>query len=175
MDCPSKKCRCPREPPGPGGSRPRLARRRDGRTYVSATAGQAADQRDLAERLGIKPGHVVQEIGYDDDSDEQLRDSVAAGEDVELVDEDYDDVVDGVLLWWRDEDGDLVDALVDAKTPLADGGYIVLLTPKAGRDGHVEPSEIGEAAPTAGLSQTSTVSAGKNWSATRLVAPKSRR
>jgi hypothetical protein len=83
--------------------------------------------------------------------------------------------VDGVLLWWRDEDGDLVDALVDAKTPLADGGYIVLLTPKAGREGHVEPSEIGEAAPTAGLSQTSTVSAGKNWSATRLVAPKARR
>ena len=69
---------------------------------MSATAGQAADQRDLAERLGIKPGHVVQEIGYDDDCDEQLRDSVAAGEDVELVDEDYDDVVDGVLLWWRD-------------------------------------------------------------------------
>src|ERR1017187_3130079 len=101
--------------------------------------------------------------------------SVAAGEGVELVDEDYDDVVDGVLLWWRDEDGDLVDALVDALTPLADGGYIVLLTPKAARDGHVEPSEIGEAAPTAGLSQTSTVSAGKNWSATRLVAPKARR
>jgi hypothetical protein len=141
---------------------------------VSATAGQAADQHDLAERLGVKPGHVVQEIGYDDDCDEQLRDSVAAGEDVELVDEDYDDVVDGVLLWWRDDDGDLVDALVDAKTPLADGGYVLLLTPKAGRDGHVEPSEIGEAAPTAGLSQTSTVSAGKNWSATRLVAPKSR-
>ena len=142
---------------------------------MSATAGQAQEQHDLAERLGIKPGHVVQEIGYDDDVDEQLRDMVAAGEGVELVDEDYDDVVDGVLLWWRDEDGDLVDALVDALTPLADGGYIVLLTPKAGRDGHVEPSEIGEAAPTAGLSQTSTVSAGKNWSASRLVAPKARR
>ena len=142
---------------------------------MSATAGQAADQHDLAERLGIKPGHVVQEIGYDDDCDEELRDAVAAGEGVELVDEDYDDVVDGVLLWWRDEDGDLVDALVDALTPLADGGYILLLTPKAGREGHVEPSEIGEAAPTAGLSQTSTVSAGKNWSATRLVAPKARR
>ncbi len=142
---------------------------------MSATAGQAADQHDLAERLGIKPGHVVQEIGWDEDSDEQLRDLIAAGERVELVDEDYDDVVDGVLLWWRDDDGDLVDALVDALTPLADGGYIVLLTPKAGREGHVEPSEIGEAAPTAGLSQTSTVSAGRNWSASRLVAPKARR
>ena len=142
---------------------------------MSATAGQAQDQRDLAERLGIKPGHVVQEIGYDDDADEALRDSVVALEGTELVDEEYDDVVDGVLLWWRDGDGDLVDALVDALTPLADGGYILLLTPKAGRDGHVEPSEIGEAAPTAGLSQTSTVSAGRNWSGTRLVAPKARR
>jgi hypothetical protein len=142
---------------------------------VSATAGQAQGQHDLAERLGIKPGHVVQEIGYDDDCDELLREQVSSGEGVELVDEDYEDVVDGVLLWWRDEDGDLVDALVDAKTPLADGGYIVLLTPKAGRDGHIEPSEIGEAAPTAGLSQTSTVSAGKNWSASRMVAPKARR
>ena len=36
----------------------------------------------------------------------------------------------------------------------------------------MEPSEIGEAAPTAGLSQTSSVSAGRDWSGTRLVAPK---
>ena len=150
---------------------------------MSATAGQAQDQSDLADRLGVKPGHVVQEIGYDDDCDEQLRESVERLQGVELVDEDYEDVVDGVLLWWRDGDGDLVDALVDATTlladalldaltPLADGGYILLLTPKTGRPGYVEPSEIGEAAPTAGLSQTSTVSAGRNWSGTRLVAPK---
>jgi hypothetical protein len=148
---------------------------KDQEDLVSATAGQAHDQRDLADRLGIKPGHVVQEIGYDDDCDEDLRDSVVALDGAELVDEDYDDVVDGVMLWWRDGDGDLVDALVDALTPLADGGYILLLTPKTGREGHVEPSEIGEAAPTAGLSQTSTVSAGRDWSGTRLVAPKARR
>jgi hypothetical protein len=142
---------------------------------VSATAGQAQEQRDLAERLGIKPGHVVQEIGYDDDTDDQLRESVEAIEGAELVDEDYDDVVDGVMLWWRDGDGDLTEALIDALTPLADGGYILLLTPKTGREGHVEPSEIGEAAPAAGLAQTSTVSAGRNWSSTRLVTPKARR
>jgi hypothetical protein len=142
---------------------------------VSATAGQAQDQRDLAERLGIKPGQVVQELGYDDDSDEQLRESIAAVQGVELVDEDFEDVVDVVLLWWRDGDGDLVDALMDALTPLTDGGYIWLLTPKSGREAHVEPSEIGEAAPTAGLSQTSTVSAGRDWSGTRLVARKARR
>jgi hypothetical protein len=142
---------------------------------VSATARQAQDQPGLAGRLGIKPGQVVQEIGYDDDCDEQLRDEIDALENVELVDEDYDDVVDVVLLWWRDGDGDLVEALMDALTPLADGGYIWLLTPKAGRAQHVEPSEIGEAAPTAGLSQTSSVSAARDWLGTRLVAPKARR
>src|SRR5260370_34874206 len=78
------------------------------------------------------------------------------------------------MLWWRDGDGGLVDALVDALTPLADGGYIWLLTPKAGRSGHVEPSDIGEAAPTAGLSQTSSGSAARDWPGTRLVAPTAR-
>jgi hypothetical protein len=142
---------------------------------LSATAGQAQDAPGLDERFGMKPGQVVQELGYDEDCDEQLRDAIAGVDGVELVDEDYDDVVDVVLLWWRDGDGDLVDALVDALTPLADGGYIWLLTPKAGRANHVEPSDIGEAAPTAGLSQTSSLSAGRDWSATRLVAPKARR
>jgi Protein of unknown function (DUF3052) len=142
---------------------------------VSATAGPADVERSLAARLGLSSGQIVQEIGYDDDCDDALRDSVAAVTGSELVDEEYDDVVDAVLLWWRDGDGDLVDALVDALTTLADGGTIWLLTPKAGRDGHVEPSDIGEAAPTAGLAQTSTVSAAPDWSGTRLVTPKSAR
>src|SRR5262249_48089567 len=116
-----------------------------------------------------------QEIGYAEDCDEQLRDAISQQRDVELVGEDYDDVVDAVLLWWRDGDGDLFEALVDALTPLADGGYIWLLTPKPGRDNYVEPSEIGEAAPTAGLSQTSSLSAGRDWLGTRLGAPPARR
>lgn len=142
---------------------------------MSATAGQAQTERSLAERLGFKPGQVVQEIGWDEDVAEELRESIETLTGNELVDEDYDDeAVDVVLLWWRDEDGDLVDGLINALTSLTGGGHIWLLTPKAGREGHVEPSEIGEAAPTAGLSQTSSVSAGKEWSGTRLVAPKGR-
>ena len=35
----------------------------------------------------------------------------------DFVDEDTDEVVDVVLLWWRDGDGDLVDTLVDALEP----------------------------------------------------------
>jgi hypothetical protein len=118
---------------------------------------------------------VVQELGYDDDCDEALRSSVEEACGSPLVSEDYDDVVDVVLLWWREDDGDLVDALVDALTDLADGGVVWLLTPKAGRPGHVEPSDIGDAAPTAGLNQTSSVSAAREWSGTRLVAPKAAR
>lgn len=139
---------------------------------MSATAGQAQSERSLAERLGLKAGQVVQEIGYDDDCDEALRDSIAKYTGNELVDEDFGEVVDAVLLWWRDDDGDPADALVDAKTPLADGGMIWLLTPKAGRDGHVEPSDIREAATTAGLSATKSVNAAQEWSGTQLVSPR---
>jgi len=141
---------------------------------VSATAGPAEGER-LAGRLGLRPGQVVQELGWDDDSDEELRRSVVALTGNELVDEDHEDVVDAVLLWWRDDDGDLVDTLVDALHPLADSGVIWLLTPKSGRDGHVPPSDINEAAPTAGLSQTSSISAAGDWAGARLVTPKSNR
>jgi hypothetical protein len=141
---------------------------------VSATAGQAAEGvRGPADRFGIEPGMVVMEMGYDDaDADHGLRDALIerCGD---LVDEDTDEVVDAALLWYREGDGDLVDLLVDALGPLADGGVVWLLTPKPGKDGHVEPGEISEAAPTAGLQQTSTVSAGPNWSGARLVAPRS--
>ena len=142
---------------------------------MTATADHAESQRGLATRLGIRPGQVVQELGYDDDCDEDLRVAIQQVTSAPLVGDDYDDVVDLVLLWWREEDGDLVDALVDSLVSLADGGVVWLLTPKAGRPGHVEPSDIGDAAPTVGLNPTSSVSAARNWSGTRLVAPKSAR
>ena len=138
----------------------------------------AADRdeaRKRATRLGLDLGMTIQELGYDSDVDEALR---AGIEDVvggDLVDEDYDDVVDVVIMWWRDEDGDLVDGLVDAIGPLTDHGVVWLLTPKPGRDGHIEAEDIADAAPTAGLQQTSTVSAGPNWQGTRLVAPRAKR
>ncbi|APU17077.1 MULTISPECIES: DUF3052 domain-containing protein [Actinoalloteichus] len=126
----------------------------------------------VADRLGIEPDMVVQEIGWDEDVDDELRAAVQERCGSELRDEEVDEVVDVVLLWWRDDDGDLVDTLVDAISPLADNGVIWVFTPKTGRDGYVEPSEIAEAAPTAGLSRTSSVSVAEDWSATRLVSPK---
>lgn len=142
---------------------------------MSASAGNAGGERHLAGRLGLSAGQIVLELGYDDDCDEDLRVSVEEITGTALVDEDYDDVVDAVLLWWRDGDGDLVDALVDSLVSLGDGGFVWLLTPKAGREGHVEPGDIGDAAPTAGLHQTSSISAATDWSGTRLAARRSGR
>ena len=116
----------------------------------------------LLGSLGIAPGSVVWEIGVDGDVDGELRLALEAAEGVEIVGDDYDDVVDVVLLWWRDDDGDLVDALVDAIGPLADHGVVWLLTPKPGREGHIEAEDISDAAPTADPQQTSTVSAGRD-------------
>jgi hypothetical protein len=142
------------------------------RQAVSATADHAEERTNPAARLGFEPGQVVQEIGYDDDVEQELREGIEAATGQELVDEDYDDVADVVVMWFRDEDGDLTDALVDAIGLIDEGGVVWLMTPKTGRDGYVEPSDINEAAQTAGLSQTKSITAGKDWSGSRLVTPK---
>lgn len=121
-----------------------------------------------AARLGLVQGKVVQEFGWADDVDDSLRLSIETTTGNELVDEDYDDVTDVVVIWWREDDGDLTDALVDALTVLEDGGVIWVFTPKPGRPGHVGHSDIEEAATTAGLHATSTFVIAENWSATRL-------
>jgi Protein of unknown function (DUF3052) len=128
-----------------------------------------------ASRLGLQPGMVVQELGWDKDVDEGVRESIESIVGSALVDDSYGDVVDAVVVWWRADDGDLVDGLVDALTDLVDGGVIWLLTPKVGADNFVDASDIMEAAPTAGLATTTSVPAGPAWSATKLVAPRSHR
>jgi hypothetical protein len=142
---------------------------------VSSTEGGGSTQTGApgaAARLGFKPGMVIQELGWDSDTDDQLRVAIEDTIDADMVDGDYGNVVDAVVLWWRSEDGDLVDGLVDALTDLVGGGAIWLLTPKVGRPNAVDPADIAEAAPIAGLSQTTTAAVSKEWSATRLIAPK---
>jgi hypothetical protein len=112
---------------------------------------------------------VIQEFGYDDDVDQSLRDAIEAETGETLVDESYGDVTDGVLLWFRDGDDDLADLLVDVQSLLDDGGHVLLLTPKAGHSGHVEPREVEEGSSLAGLHATSTVVVGNDWTATHLA------
>ena len=139
---------------------------------MSSTAGGGSAQTSTADRLGFKAGMVIQEFGWDNDTDDELRVAIENAIDADMVDGDYGNVVDAVLLWWRNQDGDLVDGLVDSLTDLVGGGAIWLLTPKIGRPNAVDAADVAEAAPIAGLSQTTTAAVSKDWSATRLVAPK---
>ena len=140
-----------------------------------STSAQAAAPGSAAGKLGFTVGQVIQEFGYDADVDDDLRFAIEDLTTNELEDEDYGDVADAAMIWWRDDDGDLVDMVVDALTNLADHGFIVVLSPKAGRPGHVDASDIEEAATTAGLHTSGTVNACEDWTATKLVAPKSAR
>ena len=86
------------------------------RQPVSATADHAEERTNPAARLGFQPGAG----GPGDRLRRRRRPGAPRGHRgshrQDLVDEDYDDVADAVVLWFRDEDGDLTDALVDATT-----------------------------------------------------------
>ncbi len=140
---------------------------------MTAAAG-AGGSKNLSEKLGLSPGLVVQELGWDEDVDEDVRIMIEDAIDGELIEEAME-AVDLVLLWWRDEDGDLVDGLFDALTDLTDTGYIWLMTPKVGRSGYVDAADVAESALTAGLALTNSVQVSPDWTATKLVRPKGAR
>lgn len=127
-----------------------------------------------ASRLGLPGDALVQIVGWDEDCDQRFLDDLT-GSVGEVLMDDGDDVVDAVVVFWRDEDGDLADGLLDALAMLADGGAVWLATPKPGRDGHMAGSEVKEAVQVAGLQATSTIGLGAQWQAARLTAPKKAR
>lgn len=142
---------------------------------MGSTSGGAATPTEgtaVGGRLGFDKGMVVQELGWDNDTDDALRIAIEDTIDADLVDGDHGNVVDAVILWWRQDDGDLVDGLVDALTDLVGGGSIWLLTPKVGRANSVDAADVAEAAQIAGLQQTTTATVSKDWAATRLLAPR---
>ena len=117
---------------------------------------------------------VVEELGWDEDVDAALRDDIMDAIDADMVEEALEGV-DAVLLWWRDDDGDVADGLVEAMTDLSPTGYIWLMTPKVGRDGFIEASDLDEGAVTAGLSLTGTANVSTEWQAHKVVRPKASR
>ena len=92
--------------------------------------------------MGFTADELVLELGYGTDCDENLRSSIREITGTDFLDQDSREVVDAVLIWWREGDGDLVDELMDAMTYLSESGAIWVLTPKIGRTGHVEPSDL---------------------------------
>lgn len=127
----------------------------------------------MAVSLGFTLGQIVQEFYVDDDADQQIRVSIESETGEQLVDEDYGDVVDGAIVWWRADDveeDDLADLLVDALSNLDDGGLIWVFIPKPGRVGTVPVADVEEAAKVAGLHSTSAASVGDDWAGIRLTA-----
>lgn len=128
----------------------------------------------MAVSLGFAPGQVVQEFYVDDDVDEGLRQQIATDTGHEIVDLDYQDIVDGVIVWWRSDDAeeeDLADVLVDALSNLDDdGGVIWVLSPVAGTHGEVRPGDVEEAAEVCGLRCTSSTKVADEWAGMRLIA-----
>lgn len=120
------------------------------------------------EGFGLEPGMSVQELGWDADVDDEIRQAVMDAIDADLI-EDADEAVDAVLVWWRDSDGDVADGLMDALRDLSDGGVVWLLTPKVGEDDFVEPADVAEGAATAGLVLANPVPLESAWQAQRIV------
>lgn len=127
----------------------------------------------LDTRFGFKAGQVIQEFGYDDDVDMDFRSVIEQVCGEPLEDEEYNFVSDAAIVWWRDEDGDsadLTDIITDSMTTLDDGGNVWVLIPKAGRDGHVPPAEVEEAAGIAGMNTTINLDPGGDWLAFCLTS-----
>ena len=127
----------------------------------------------MAVSLGFTLGQIVQEFYVDDDADQQIRVSIESETGEQLVDEDYGDVVDGAIVWWRADDAeeeDLADLLVDALSNLDDGGLIWVFIPKPGRAGTIPVADVEEAVKVAGLHSTSAASVGNDWAGIRLTA-----
>ena len=129
--------------------------------------------------LGFASGSVIQEFGYDDDVDEAVRAQIEEETGQELVDEDYRDIVDGAVAWWRDEDGDvddLADLFLDMKANLeSDMSPCWVLVPGTRSPGYVTADVIKDAADTAGLMATTSVAVGAAWMGVKLTAKGPRR
>ena len=143
-------------------------------TPAPSPADPGPDGSGAVERLGFAAEQIVQELGWDEDVDDDFRFAVEDVIGSDLEDEDYTGEADAVVFWWRADDGDLTDALVDLVGVLGEGGFVLVLTPKDRAKGAVDPAEIDEAAATAGLHAGGAFHASPQSRATKLGAPKGR-
>jgi hypothetical protein len=142
-----------------------------GRGFLYAVNVESMYAKNVAS-LGFKKDDVVQEWLWDDDVEQSLRDEITDITGTELVDEDYNGAVDGVIIWWRDGDAEdeLADTIVDAKEMIDEGSPFWIFNPKPGREGAVSPYIITNAAHTAGMNATTVVSLCANWNGVKLTS-----
>lgn len=137
----------------------------------NSSSGKNPDNNHYISELELAVGDVIQELGWDEDIDFEFRNGLEDALGEEFLTEEDQEPVDAVLLWWREDDGDvgeLTDALSDATTNLDDNAPIWLLIPRASRPGHVSPMDVSECSHVAGLRPTITAGVSEDWLATRL-------
>ncbi|RSX55646.1 hypothetical protein D2E26_0209 [Bifidobacterium dolichotidis] len=125
---------------------------------------------DNALEFGFQQGDLIQEWLWDDDVDESVRQNIEKLTGEELVDEDYDAAIDGVILWWRDGDDEdeLSNTIVDANAVLGEDGPFWVLTPKPGRPGAASSGVVQAAAQTAGMNASSPLTVSADWNGVHL-------
>lgn len=137
----------------------------------NSSSGKNPDNNHYIGELELAVGDIVQELGWDEDIDFEFRNGLEDALGEEFLMEEDQEPVDAVLLWWREDDGDiseLTDALENAMTNLDENAPIWLLIPRASRPGHVSPMDVSESAHVAGLRTTITAGVSEDWLATRL-------
>lgn len=136
-----------------------------------SSSGKNPDNNHYIDELELAVGDLIQELGWDEDIDFEFRNGLEDALGEEFLTEEDQEPVEAVILWWRDDDGDvadLTDALMDATTNLDEEAPIWLLVPRASRPGHVSPGDVFEACNVAGLRTTTTAGVSADWLATRL-------
>lgn len=137
------------------------------------TTGERHETSLSVSEMGFKEEQVIQEFGWDEDVDENLRQAIMYQIDDDLADEDFTGMSDGALIWWRDDDGnadDLSDLLMDAMGNMDEGGRIWVLSPIASDPQAVDPRLIEEAAKTAGMNPTTSEVVSPQWAGTQIVS-----
>lgn len=141
------------------------------------------ESRLVALKLGFTSGQIVQEIGWPDpeiysaQEIENIRLLVEKETGTELLEEDSNEICDGVLLWWTAQDGEAEElgyALVDAASLLEDKGQVLLVVPAKGQEDYVDPRDIEDAARESALHPSNTLAIGK-WLGCRLIVSGQRR
>nr|WP_307683399.1 DUF3052 family protein [Trueperella bonasi] len=130
--------------------------------------------RQTGKDFGFETGQLIQEFGYDDDVDMELRSQIEQITGEQLEDEDYRGAADGAIAWWRSDDGDtddLADFLVDCRAGFSDDeAYIWLMVPDPRQEFAVPMEDVNEAASTAGLVVTTTRFLPIGWTAFQVMS-----
>ena len=62
---------------------------------VAAAGDTDGSRSDVAGKLGVEPGMMVQEVGWDSDVDDEVREAIEDRSGEDLLDEDAQEVVVG--------------------------------------------------------------------------------